>query len=66
MSFNQVSAQDEQKIGKKELFFLNGKYIIINNRSLHKTNRGRGKQNYKTKAPYINETPMKKTKTITI
>jgi hypothetical protein len=40
MSFNQVSAQDEQKIGKKELFFLNGKYIIINNRSLYKTNRG--------------------------
>jgi hypothetical protein len=43
-------------------FFFNGKYIIINNWSLHKTNRARRKQNYKTKTPYINGTPMKKTK----
>jgi hypothetical protein len=46
-------------------FFFNEKNIIINNWSLHKTKRGRRKQNYKTKAPYINGTPMKKTKTVT-
>jgi hypothetical protein len=40
-------------------FFLNSKYIIINNQSLHKTSRGREKQNYKTEAPYISGTPMK-------
>jgi hypothetical protein len=34
--------------------------VMIHNRSLHKTSRGREKRNYKTEAPYISGTPMKK------
>jgi hypothetical protein len=42
--------------------FLNGKIIIINNRSQHKTNKDREKRNYKTEALYISGTPIKKAK----
>jgi ketopantoate reductase len=47
-------------ICEKTIFYLNGKIIINNNRSLHKRSMYRKKQNYKTEMPYINGTPVKK------
>jgi hypothetical protein len=43
--------------------FFNGKYVIINNRFLQKTNRGREKRNYKIKIAHISRILMNKTKT---
>jgi hypothetical protein len=34
-------------------FFLTANNIIVNNWSLHKTNKNREKQNYKTKARFV-------------